>query len=38
MRLVGTAKDIYQYLEPLYDDYRKVRKADVNGKEKSLSC
>jgi len=26
LRLVGKAKDIYQYLEPLYNDYRKIRK------------
>ena len=25
LRLVGTPADIYQYLEPLYNDYRKIR-------------
>lgn len=25
MRLVGRPLDVYQYLEPLYNDYRKVR-------------
>jgi pre-mRNA-splicing factor 38A len=24
MRLVGRPLDVYQYLEPLYNDYRKV--------------
>lgn len=26
MRLVGRPLDVYQYLEPLYNDYRKVRQ------------
>jgi len=26
LRLVGKSSEIYQYLEPLYNDYRKVRK------------
>lgn len=25
MRLVGRPLEVYQYLEPLYNDYRKVR-------------
>ena len=25
MRLVGRGLDVYQYLEPLYNDYRKVK-------------
>jgi pre-mRNA-splicing factor 38A len=25
LRLVGNAKEIYQYLEPLLNDYRKLR-------------
>lgn len=25
MRLVGKAIEVYQYLEPLYNDYRKIR-------------
>lgn len=31
MRLVGRANDIYDYLEPLYNDYRKLRKKSANG-------
>ena len=34
MRLVGVPNDIYQYLEPLYDDYRKCRYMDMSGKFK----
>ncbi|CAG8480943.1 4873_t:CDS:2 [Scutellospora calospora] len=30
-RLVGTSLDIYQYLEPLLNDYRKLRKRTING-------
>ena len=26
MRLVGKPLDVYQYLEPLYNDYRRVRR------------
>jgi pre-mRNA-splicing factor 38A len=26
MRLIGTALDVYQYLEPLYYDFRKIRR------------
>lgn len=26
LRMVGTPKDIYQYLEPLYNDYRRIRR------------
>ena len=25
LRLVGKPEDVYQYLEPLYNDYRKAR-------------
>lgn len=32
LRLVGTPADIYQYLEPLYNDYRKVRQRLTQGK------
>ncbi|XP_015911606.1 pre-mRNA-splicing factor 38A [Parasteatoda tepidariorum] len=31
MRLVGTSLDCYKYLEPLYNDYRKLRKQDRQG-------
>ncbi len=31
MRLVGKAVDVYQYLEPLYNDYRKVRLRQRDG-------
>lgn len=32
MRLVGTSLDCYNYLEPLYNDYRKIRRKDKMGK------
>jgi len=32
LRLVGTAVDVYQYLEPLLNDYRKVRTRNSDGK------
>jgi len=32
LRLVGTAVDVYQYLEPLLNDYRKVRTRNSEGK------
>ncbi|XP_077964088.1 pre-mRNA-splicing factor 38A-like [Gasterosteus aculeatus] len=31
MRLTGTAVDCYKYLEPLYNDYRKVKNQNRNG-------
>ncbi|CAG8727290.1 5915_t:CDS:2, partial [Scutellospora calospora] len=31
LRLVGTSLEIYQYLEPLLNDYRKLRKRTING-------
>ena len=31
LRLVGKPFDIYQYLEPLYHDYRKCRKRALEG-------
>ena len=32
MRLVGTALDCYNYLEPLFNDYRKMkRKSKLGG-------
>lgn len=32
MRLVGTSMDCYNYLEPLYNDYRKIRRRNKMGK------
>ncbi|QDZ21717.1 pre-mRNA splicing factor 38 [Chloropicon primus] len=31
LRLVGSPKEIYEYLEPLYHDFRKVRKVNLDG-------
>ncbi|KAG7999507.1 Pre-mRNA-splicing factor 38A [Nibea albiflora] len=31
MRLTGTAVDCYKYLEPLYNDYRKIKTQNRNG-------
>ena len=31
LRLVGSPKEIYEYLEPLYHDFRKIRKLNVDG-------
>ena len=31
MRLVGTSLECYKYLEPLYNDYRKMRRKDKLG-------
>ncbi|XP_069498293.1 pre-mRNA-splicing factor 38A isoform X3 [Ambystoma mexicanum] len=31
MRLTGTATDCYKYLEPLYNDYRRVKTQNRNG-------
>ncbi|PRW20472.1 chloroplastic isoform X1 [Chlorella sorokiniana] len=33
LRLVGRPLDVYQYLEPLYNDYRKVRVRELMGKQ-----
>lgn len=33
MRLTGTAVDCYKYLEPLYNDYRKIKSQNRNGGE-----
>ena len=33
LRLVGTPADIYQYLEPLYNDYRKIKLRLTQGTE-----
>ncbi|CAI9089671.1 OLC1v1024289C1 [Oldenlandia corymbosa var. corymbosa] len=32
LRLTGTDVDVYRYLEPLYNDYRKLRKRLTDGK------
>ena len=32
MRLTGSALDCYKYLEPLYNDYRKIRRVNRDGK------
>merc|ERR1712168_849024 len=31
MRLTGSALDVYKYLEPLYNDYRKMKRKDKLG-------
>ena len=31
MRLTGTDIDVYRYLEPLYNDYRKLRRQLADG-------
>ena len=31
LRLVGKGPEIYQYLEPLYNDYRKIRIHNSDG-------
>lgn len=31
LRLTGTDTDVYQYLEPLYNDYRKLRRKLADG-------
>jgi len=31
LRLTGTSIEIYKYLEPLYNDYRKLRFMDREG-------
>lgn len=33
LRLTGTDVDIYRYLEPLYNDYRKLRQKLPDGSE-----
>ena len=33
MRLVGRSQDVYQYLEPLYNDYSKVRVRNLAGRQ-----
>lgn len=31
LRLTGLDTDVYQYLEPLYNDYRKIRQKLADG-------
>ena len=31
LRLVGNSLEVYNYLEPLYNDYRKLKMMDRNG-------
>lgn len=31
LRLVGKPQDVYAMLEPMYSDYRKIRKRNVIG-------
>ena len=31
LRLVGTSMEVYNYLEPLYNDYRKLKIMNRNG-------
>lgn len=38
MRLTGTAVDCYKYLEPLYNDYRKIKTQNRNGGEFKHGC
>ena len=33
LRLTGTAADCYKYLEPLLNDYRKIRVQQRDGRE-----
>jgi len=35
MRLVGTSVEVYKYLEPLYNDYRKMKRLN---KDESKLC
>ncbi|NWW18668.1 PR38A factor, partial [Falcunculus frontatus] len=37
MRLTGTAVDCYKYLEPLYNDYRKIKSQNRNGELELMS-
>ena len=36
MRLVGTSLDCYNYLEPLYNDYRKIRRKNKMGRKLNI--
>ena len=35
LRLTGIDTDVYQYLEPLYNDYRKLRRKLSDGSKKT---
>jgi len=36
LRLIGKPEDVYNYLEPLYNDYRKLRYRETDGKYKLI--
>lgn len=36
LRLTGSDIDVYRYLEPLYNDYRKLRQKLADGRKLSL--
>lgn len=36
MRLVGSSIECYRYLEPLYNDYRKIRFQNKDGSKSTL--
>ncbi len=36
MRLVGTSVEIYKYLEPLYNDYRKMKRLNREESKNTL--
>ena len=38
MRLVGRPIEVYQYLEPLYNDYRKIRLRTTGAKFSQVPC
>lgn len=38
LRLTGTDIDVYRYLEPLYNDYRKVRQKLPDGGNFCVCC
>lgn len=33
LRLTGTDVDVYNYLDPLYNDYRKLRRKKADGRK-----
>jgi hypothetical protein len=32
LRLIGTAVDVYQFLEPLYSDFRRIKVRNATGR------
>ena len=38
LRLTGSDVDVYRYLEPLYNDYRKVRQKLADGSKFIFFC